>query len=188
MMLSRRVGCLAFGAMMAILAVIVVGSSSASASNVNGAAAAVDVTLTSADVAAAFPPPQSRATLSHPGVVVLPMRRSDGGNMKTRQRAAAGHPDYQRLEAHTAHAAHLMEEKRKALHTMGTPVPSPFTGCPFADFLIPVVIGKTTFGPLPKQSSASVRAASQAGRGPSGRNTDGDLAFCSLCRPSHRYR
>lgn len=96
---------------------------------------------------AASTPSSVSSQLTHPDTLVLDLRRSDGASLKARIKAAQGNPYYQRLLAAQRHGAQLNAESH-ALHLMGaTPTPAPLTGCPFADFLIPIDIGAETFGP-----------------------------------------
>jgi hypothetical protein len=115
---------------------------------------------TTATAAASATPP----SLSHPLTLSLPMQRSSGGlNLKAQLRARAGDVHYQRLEQAQAHAVRLMQEERRQMHTMedftGTTKPVPYFGCPFADFLMPVLIGGTTFDLLFDTGSSTLAVA-----------------------------
>ncbi len=122
------------------------------------------------------------ATLSHPAVKSLEMKRSVGPSRKARARAAAGHPAYQHIlkasewvadvnaQRHAEEAAALQRhtERVMAAATNGSalPVPpptvAPLEGCPFSDFTIPVAIGASVFQLLIDTGSSTLALAGSA--------------------------
>ena len=112
-------------------------------------------------IAAATLPIDKNAQLTHPEVFALPMRRSQGGNMKASARAASGSKAYQRLVRAQSYGAKLnREQDQQRKHTMAFPSKTtPLSGCPFADFTIPVIIGRTSFDLIVDTGSSTLAVA-----------------------------
>jgi hypothetical protein len=109
--------------------------------------------------------PASKFT--YPTTAALTLRRSDGGNTKDRAKAAAGHPGYQRLMRAQEHGARINAERR-AEYLMATgnasqPVGhTTFIGCPFADMLVPTIVGSSLLNLIIDTGSSSLAAAGAA--------------------------